>query len=152
MVRQVLTQNTDMKTNLAWYDTSDYPINNQFNIPQANKKIPGLFKDENNGKIMTEFVGLRAKMYSVRVESHDAIKKAKGVKSYVVKKHLKFAHYVDCLNENLIKSGIQNLIRSKLHKLYTINQCKILLSPKDDKRYIESNGIDTLPWGHYSLR
>jgi hypothetical protein len=72
------------------------------------------------------------------------------VKSYVVKKkHLTFAHYVECLNNNLIKSGNQNLIRSKFHKLYTINQCKILLIRGI---YIESNGIDTLPWGHYSLR
>lgn len=142
----------DMKTNLAWYDTSDYPIDNQFNIPRANKKVPGLFKDENSGEIMTEFVGLRAKMYSVRVKAHDTIKKAKGVKSYVVKKHLKFDDYVECLNQNIIKIGNQNMIRSKLHNLYTINQSKILLSPNDDKRHIEPNRIDTLPWGHYSLR
>lgn len=142
----------DMKANIAWFDTSDYPIDNQFNIPRVNKKVPGLFKDENNGQIMTEFVGLRAKMYSIRVNSRDAIKKAKGVKSYVVKKHLKFEHYVECLNQNLVKIGNQNLIRSKLHNLYTIEQNKILLSPYDDKRCIETNRIDTIPWGHYSLR
>ena len=34
-------------------------------------------KDENNSAIITEFVGLRAKMYALRVEG----KKAKGVKS-----------------------------------------------------------------------
>lgn len=88
-IYQVITDRDvyeDMKANISWYDTSDYPDNNQFNIPRVIKKVPGLFKDWNNGKITTEFVGLRAKMHSDRVESHDAIKKAKGVKSYVVKK------------------------------------------------------------------
>ncbi|XP_031619421.1 uncharacterized protein LOC116338364, partial [Contarinia nasturtii] len=42
----------DMKKNLDRYDTSDYPVNNLFNIPQKNKKIPGLFKDEMKSKIV----------------------------------------------------------------------------------------------------
>ena len=40
-------------------------------------------KDENNGAIITEFVGLRAKMYALRVEGKKGTKKAKGVKSNV---------------------------------------------------------------------
>jgi len=39
-----------------------------------------LMKDENNGVIMTEFVGLRAKMYAVRMDGKDT-KKAKSVKN-----------------------------------------------------------------------
>jgi len=52
-------------------------------MPLANKKVPGLMKDENNGAIMIEFVGLRAKMYAVRVDDKDS-KKAKSVKNNVV--------------------------------------------------------------------
>jgi len=37
-------------------------------------------KDENNGAIMTEFVGFRAKMYAVRLDGKKDIKKAKGIK------------------------------------------------------------------------
>ena len=40
-------------------------------------------KDENNGAIMTEFIGLWAKMYVLCVEGKKDTKKAKGVKSNV---------------------------------------------------------------------
>ena len=53
-------------------------------MPLANKKVSSLMKDENNDAIMTEFVGLRAKMYAVRVDGKKDIKKVKGVKNNVV--------------------------------------------------------------------
>ncbi|KYN29965.1 hypothetical protein ALC57_00581 [Trachymyrmex cornetzi] len=73
-----------MKRDIARFDTSDYPADNAYGMPLANKKVPGLMKDENNCMIMTEFVGLRAKMYAVRVDGKKDTKKAKGVKSNVV--------------------------------------------------------------------
>lgn len=49
---------TDLLNNIEKYDTSDFAESNEFGIPRMNKKIPGLFKDELNGQILTEFVGV----------------------------------------------------------------------------------------------
>ncbi|XP_051157441.1 uncharacterized protein LOC127279246 [Leptopilina boulardi] len=141
----------DMKDDIHKFDTSDYPVNNVYNIPQANKKILGMMKDECCGKIVTEFVGLRSKMYSVRVENQDFIKKAKGVKAGVVKKSISFDDYVYCLRNVNMQSRTQYTIRSKLHKVQTVKQTKIALSPFDDKRYLLSNSTDTLAWGHCKI-
>jgi len=138
------------------FDTSDYPENNIFGIPSVNKKIPGVMKDENNGAIMTEFVGLRSKMYALKIqgadnEKHRETKKAKGIKNQVVKCRITFDDYVDCLNNNRIKVVSQNLIQSKKHVVSSINQSKTALSPHDDKRYLISGEYNTLAWGHYKI-
>ncbi|XP_031783954.1 uncharacterized protein LOC116417037 [Nasonia vitripennis] len=75
-----------MKEDIHRFDTSDYDENKQFGIPRVNKKVLGLMKNECCGKMMTEFIGLRSKMYSILVDGSETIKKAKGIKSSVVKK------------------------------------------------------------------
>jgi len=72
-----------MKRDISKFDTSDYS-DNVYSMSLANKKVPGLMKHENNDVIMTEFVGLRAKMYALRVDGKKDTKKVKGVKSNVV--------------------------------------------------------------------
>ncbi|KAL4098045.1 hypothetical protein QTP88_022717 [Uroleucon formosanum] len=76
----------DIKINLDHFDTSDYPKDNIYGLPLVNKKVLGKFKDELNGKIMTEFIGLRSKLYSHRIlDTEKEIKKAKGVKKMLWK-------------------------------------------------------------------
>lgn len=169
----------DMRENISMFDTSDYPIPNEYGITRENKKIPGLFKDELNGRIITEFAGLRAKCYAIRSLDDEAfnkknrkkqseekkrerapcgkyynedMKKSKGVKKCVVSEKIKFDDYVECIQNNCELTAKQNTIRSIKHNIYTIRQKKIALSPFDDKRYlIKPNGTNTLAWGHYLI-
>ncbi|CAH0547067.1 unnamed protein product [Brassicogethes aeneus] len=141
-----------IRENIHRFDTSDYAKNNQCNIPLINKTIPGLMKDELNGKIMSHFVGLRSKMYTFKIEGEKCVKKSKGVKNTVVKNGITFQDYFDYLNTKTDKIISQNSIRSITHNVYSIKQQKIGLSSFDDRRYLLENIThDTLPWGHYSI-
>lgn len=100
-------------------------------------------------KCISEFVGLRSKMYSVKISGMRTIKKAKGVKLNVIKKKMKFDNFLTCLKEKCKFVDAQCTIKSKLHQVYSIKQSKNMLDPDDNKRYILENQIDTLAWGHY---
>ena len=63
------------------FDTSDYPPNHPSCIPSGwIKKVLGMFKDEAGGKVIYEFVGLRAKSYSYKMFEGKVGIKCKGVK------------------------------------------------------------------------
>jgi hypothetical protein len=50
----------DMSDNKDLYDFSEYPKNHSL-YDETNKKVIGKFKCETNGKIISEFVGIRSK-------------------------------------------------------------------------------------------
>ena len=54
-----------------------------------------MMKDEAGGKFISQFVGLRPKLYGFVTIGDDPVLKCKGVKKSVVKKHLNFDHYKD---------------------------------------------------------
>ena len=137
-----------IKDNIERFDTSEYPPDNPYKLPQLHKKIPGLMKDECNGKIITSMWGLRSKMYCLQVEHKDFVKKAKGVKSNIVKNTINSRHYHDCLMNSSVVYRDQCMIQSNFHKLYTVKCNKLALSPFDDKRFLIKDSTDTLPWGH----
>ena len=71
------------------FDTSGYSKTDFRPLPIGlNKKVIGLMKDELGGKIMTEFVALRPKLYSYKTLDGSEDKKCKEIKKRVVKKTL----------------------------------------------------------------
>ena len=103
-------------------------------------------KDELGGKIMKEFISLRPKMSSYRVEESEP-KKCKGRKKCVVKKTITFEDYKRCLFEGINIHRSQMMFRSKKHKIKTLEVNKLALSREDDKR-ISIDGIASLAMGH----
>ena len=135
------------------FDTSDYPEGHPSGIPTGvNKKVLGMFKDEAAGKNITEFVGLRAKLYSYKMEEGKENKKCKGIKKAVVEKSISHKDYKTCLETGKEQLRRQNIIRSYEHTLYTEEINKVALSAADDKRYLLKDSYDTLAWGHYKIK
>ena len=133
--------------------TSDYPENHPSEIPTGiNKKVLGMFKDEAAGKIIKEFVGLRAKLYSFKMDEGGESKKCKGVKKQVVENSITHEDYKTCLTTGKEQLRKQNILRSYDHEVYTEEVNKIALSAQDDKRYILSDGVHTLAWGHHKIK
>ena len=143
------------KFKMEHMDFSDYP-KDHFLYDATNKKVLGKFKDEMNGKIITKFIALRPKMYSLNVyeqtsKEEQKNKKAKGVPRKKVEKELTMKDYEEALHEQTSKNVKFNAIRSKNHQIYSITQTKVGLTSYDNKRYW-TNDIDSVPYGYYSLR
>merc|ERR1712236_168919 len=67
----------DIKGN-QWYDFSNY-VEIHTNWDDSKQLIPGYFKDEFGGRLLLEFIGLRAKMYSILPMEGGKKATAKGI-------------------------------------------------------------------------
>ena len=123
----------------------DHPLYNKDNCAVILK-----MKDETNGVPISEFVGLKPKMYAYRTELYED-KKAKGVKKCVVKNNICFNDYKNVLTTGISQMEEQNTIRSIKHQLYTIKQNKIALSAVDTKRWIKEDGVSSYAHGHCQI-
>ena len=112
-----------------------------------NKKVPGLFKDELGGKIITEVVALRPKTYAYLLDDGSDNTKAKGTKKRVIKQKLMFENYKDCFFNNKTVHRSQERFKSYYHDVHTEEVNKIALSGNDDKRLQTSDRITTYPYG-----
>ena len=95
----------DMLENKDLYDFSEYPTNHlNYNI--TNKKVLGKFKDEMKSKIITEFIGLKPKMYSFDYIDSNIIINDKRIV-------LKYDQYNNIIVNNNIHKGIKKSISLK---------------------------------------
>ena len=82
------------------FDTSNYKPDHPSGIPVGcNKKVLGKLKDEKGGECIEEFVALRAKLYSFKMNDGEENKKCKGIKKGVVEKSIAHEDYKTCLFE-----------------------------------------------------
>ena len=141
----------DFWTDKDMFDNSDYPENSPYYC-NTNKKIIGKFKDEACGIPITEFVGLKSKMYSSIKDNEKGGRTAKGIKKNVIKNNIKHEDYKrTLLNEEQIHHKMKT-IRSQRHQLGSYEINKVSLSCFDDKRYIHDNGRSSYAYGHYKIQ
>ena len=137
------------------FDTSEFDKNHpaiHFGfIIGANKKVIGMFKFENGGIQIIEFIGLRSKLYSYKLHEKEH-KRCKGVKRNVVAKTITHEDYKNCLMTKEDQFRKMNVIRSRLHNISTEEVNKVALSANDDKRIILEDGMHNLAYGHYSIQ
>ena len=114
-------------------------------------KIIGKTKDEFQEKIISEFVGLNPKMYSLITVDGEKIKKEKGVNKNLVK-NTRRQEFVDVLFNKKRMRHKRKRIQSKLHRILTYNVCKIYLFCFDNKRYILGDSINSLAYFHKDVK
>ena len=79
-------------------------------------------KDEYGGKIMINFVGLKAKTCSYLIDDSSEDKKAKCTKKCVIKRKLKLENYKNCLEVTQLENKINYREKIKLKKIQKIKK------------------------------
>ena len=149
----------DMLEDKHLYDFSEYPKNHP-NYDITNKKVLMKFKDEMKSLIITEFIGLKPKIYSFNYinnsteineneyDEYDNIivnkNTHKGVKESISLKHDEYKRSL--YKEELIYKEFYNLQLNK-QNIYLDKINKIALNPFDSKRNWIDN-INSLPYGY----
>lgn len=137
-------------------DFSNYPTTHKLFSLQNKAKL-GFFKDELEGKMsVSEFVGLRAKCYSMKLKEnfnkkiHEK-KVCKGLGRIAIEKRLKFKHYKKCLFSHHDRRYSFSTIRSKKQKVQTMQIKKKAISHFDSKRWLFDCGIHSVPYGSFLI-
>ena len=119
----------DMVEDADLYDMSNFDTTHPQYKPefQRNKAVVGLMKDEASGHPITEFIGLRPKMYSfqaVKVKTDGSTEifgkhRAKGIQKAAADKfdHEQYLAQLERPEENFV---VNRRLGSRLHKIYGI--------------------------------
>ena len=136
-------------------DFSNFPPDHKLFSLQNKAKL-GFFKDELGGKLtVSEFVGLRAKCYSLKLIDKDKKivekKICKGLGRVAIDKRLRFEHYKNCLFKFLDRRYDFATIRSTKQNVKTVRINKRAISHFDSKRWLFDCGIHSVPYGSHVI-
>ena len=106
----------DLWKDKHWFGNSDYPKESRYHYIE-NKKVIGKFKDEACGRPISEFVGLKSKMYSYIMENGKGGMTAKGIKKDTIRNNIKHTDYKRTLINNEQLHHKMKTIRSVNHQL-----------------------------------
>ena len=145
------------KMDLSAYPDVTLPSGSRL-YDKTNKKVVGKMSDERPGEIVSEVVALKPKMYSIQTQPYwfpttnvfNEASRAKGVPGSA-KRKLTHSDYQQVLDDCGTSTATFRAIRSVNHVNKTIELKKRALSAQDDKKFILSNGIETLSYGHYNI-
>ena len=98
----------DVYENKNLFDFSDYPKDSKFSDP-VNKKVIVKLKDGVKWKLISEFFGLKSKMYSLVIVNNEETKKAKDVNKNVVKNIIHKEYLNVLFNKNLISYNMKRI-------------------------------------------
>jgi len=139
-----------MAENIELFDASNFETTHPLYSLQ-NHRVLEKFKSETGSLAPREFVGLRAKMYSLYVPNEQSKIRAKGIKKSYIKKHVHHQQFLDILQTKQITKSQFQTFRSKNHTVQTVEINKTCLNAFDDKRYILDDGTATLAYGHFQI-
>ena len=134
-----------MYQNKDLFDLSNFLKDSKYHRAD-NKKVPGKMKDEYGGTAICEYTGTTSKMYSVLDVNNYEKRVHKGHNSLVKNEEFKDVRS----NKKVIRHKMRGF-KSINHKIYTYESNKTFLSCYDDKRYILSDGINTLQYEHKDI-
>ena len=127
------------------FDLSNFSKNKKY-FCNNNKKVPGKMKVEYGGTAICEYIGTKSKMYSIRDVNNYEKSVHKGQNSLIKNEEFKDVHF----NKKVIRYKMRGF-KSINHKICTYESNKTSLSCYDDKLYILSDGINTLPYEHKDI-
>ena len=124
------------------FDFSNYSKDSTL-YDDTNKKVIGQMKDEYDGAIIDQFIGLKSKMYSIKKMKDREFSTTKGVNIAT-----EFNEFKDVLFNKKVTRHKMKRIQAKKHKTGTYEIDKISLSCSDGKRYVLDDGVNTLAYFH----
>ena len=146
-------------------DIGDYPLEHPFfanltpeqhavamSYHKANVKRLGCFKDEIPSSFISEFVGIRSKVYSTKLANGLEKNKCGGT---TIRKDMKEFNF-DLYRQVVFKEKMevftnQRQFHSHRHEMFLKCVKKRAFNAFDDKRFILKDGVNTLAHGHYRI-